>query len=679
MPSHASIRTLLRGVFLSALVLVAVAVPVSAETEPEYAGRTPPRLSLAEGQVSFFRAGASDWEQAQVNLPLGPGDYLYSGAGSRLEVQIGPRAFLRAASDTQVGVLSQAKGLLRLDLSQGRLAVDLRDLPSGARVEVDTPQGELAAAEPGLYDVTVSADRSSFVARQGGHATVLTRSDSMDLRAGSEIVAGEADGRLSRSQAPPPGDWERWNGERTDRILSATSRGDVSDDIYGVSDLDNYGTWRDEPEYGRVWVPSYVGAGWAPYTDGRWLWDGDYGWTWVDAAPWGWAPYHYGRWVWAGSYWGWAPGPLWAAPVYSPALVAFFGAPGFGVGIGVGVPYVSWVALGWGEPVYPWWGPTWFRGRPCWNGWGGSHQGWHGHDGGHGGGDGGHDRGHGGGPDHFHNQDVPNAVVRVRRDDFARRTTERLSVAADEQRKLRPVHDRLPVEPAEVGVKERPSRGRPPRPGGGVDMARPAPHGPDRGAEPRRAPQYSLDERTGTRQPSPYRRGADEVGAAQPQRPLPSRSRPDAAEVVQRPAHQPQPRPEPPRVTRETVPGSRPVRQEPPVRPLPDRPQRPAPPSNYSAPTYERFDRAPRQQQIPRAEMPMRSAPSVAPPVRPMPGNAPPVHQRSGADYGSRVMQRPSVVMPSQPQHSGGSDSSAGHAPAPSHGGGSGGGGHRSR
>jgi hypothetical protein len=55
--------------------------------------------------------------------------------------------------------------------------------------------------------------------------------------------------------------------------------------------------------------------------------------------------------------------------VYAPALVAFFGAPG--VRVTIGAPFVSWVALGWGEPVVPWWGRPTFVGRPAWVGWGG--------------------------------------------------------------------------------------------------------------------------------------------------------------------------------------------------------------------------------------------------------------------------------------------------------------------
>jgi len=89
----------------------------------------------------------------------------------------------------------------------------------------------------------------------------------------------------------------------------------------------------------------------------------------VDTASWGWAPYHYGRWVHLDRVWAWAPGPVVVRPVYAPALVAFFGAPG--IRVAIGAPFVSWVALGWGEPCVPWWGRPGFVGRPWWGGWGG--------------------------------------------------------------------------------------------------------------------------------------------------------------------------------------------------------------------------------------------------------------------------------------------------------------------
>src|SRR6185503_12269456 len=31
----------------------------------------------------------------------------------------------------------------------------------------------------------------------------------------------------------------------------------------------------------------------------------------------------------------------------------------------------GWVSLGWGEPIYPWWGSSHFHDQPYWGGWGG--------------------------------------------------------------------------------------------------------------------------------------------------------------------------------------------------------------------------------------------------------------------------------------------------------------------
>ena len=165
--------------------------------------------------------------------------------------------------------------------------------------------------------------------------------------------------------------WDRWNYDRTDRLIASASARYVSSDVYGLDALDRNGTWHVEPDYGPVWIPAGVGPSWAPYTAGRWIWDAFYGWSWIDDAPWGWAPCHYGRWVRVRNYWGWAPGPVLVAPFYAPAVVAFFGGPQFSIGIGLGAPAVGWVALGWGEPLVPWWGHAGFVGVPWWGGWGG--------------------------------------------------------------------------------------------------------------------------------------------------------------------------------------------------------------------------------------------------------------------------------------------------------------------
>ena len=97
--------------------------------------------------------------------------------------------------------------------------------------------------------------------------------------------------------------------------------------------LSPYGSWVDDPTYGRVWVPSdaVVGDDFTPYaSNGQWA-DTEYGWTWASDWSWGWAPFHFGRWAFmTGRHWGWVPGTIWG-----PGWVSWRAGGG----------YVGWAAL----------------------------------------------------------------------------------------------------------------------------------------------------------------------------------------------------------------------------------------------------------------------------------------------------------------------------------------------
>jgi hypothetical protein len=348
------------------------AVPVGAaeapgESDVRASERTPPRLSFISGEVSFWRPGAEDWAPARVNTPLAPGDALYTGPGANLELEIGPRAFVRAGAGTQVGMESLEPDFLQIKVTAGHASLDLRELPAGHTVELNTPNAAFTVERTGYYRVDVGQETTTFSARRGGRAMLASPGGPPAMiAAGQQVAVTGADSpRVETSAAPELSDWDRWNYARTGELLEATSARYVPPGVSGVRDLDRHGSWRVVADYGPVWVPHAVPPGWAPYSTGRWIWDPHYGWTWVDDAPWGWAPYHYGRWVFVDRFWAWAPGPIVVRPVYAPALVAFFG-----VSVSVGHP-LGWVALSWGEPLIPWWGRAGFIGRPWWAGWGG--------------------------------------------------------------------------------------------------------------------------------------------------------------------------------------------------------------------------------------------------------------------------------------------------------------------
>src|ERR1019366_6466042 len=151
-----------------------------------------------------------------------------------------------------------------------------------------------------------------------------------------------------------PDEFDRWGRSRDDREERAQSAQYVSRDVIGYEDLDQNGDWRNVPDYGYVWFPSRVAAGWAPYRFGHWVWIEPWGWTWVEDEPWGFAPFHYGRWAVVGGGWGWVPGPVVVRPVYAPALVAFVGGPRFSMSLAIGGGGgVAWFPLGPREVYVP--------------------------------------------------------------------------------------------------------------------------------------------------------------------------------------------------------------------------------------------------------------------------------------------------------------------------------------
>jgi hypothetical protein len=427
-----------------------------APDQPEGTAPTPPRLSYADGDVSFWRPGGEDWAPAQVNTPLAPGDQLYTGNRGNLEIQIESRNFVRAWGDSQLGVENHEPDFLQLKVAAGHVSLDLRSLDPGHTVEVDTPAAAFTIARAGYYRVDVAPDRTSFVTRRGGVATMTPAGGQAVSIATSEqvVVTGSGPAPVQTFVAPELDVWDRWNYARTEALIDTVSARYVPAGVSGVDDLDQHGAWRVVPDYGSVWVPEGVAPDWAPYTTGRWVWDPRFGWSWVDVAPWGWAPYHYGRWVHLDRVWAWAPGPIVVRPVYAPALVAFFGAPG--VRVAIGAPFVSWVALGWGEPCVPWWGRAGFVGHAWWGGWGGPrivnnvvvnrttvvnvHN-----------------------ITVYRNVSVQNAVVAVRPDRFGRGPVGEARIRQVDTRRLEPVHGRVDLQPDRASFAAASGRGvRPP-------------------------------------------------------------------------------------------------------------------------------------------------------------------------------------------------------------------------
>src|SRR5579863_6692510 len=311
------------------------------------------RLSYIDGSVSFQPGGQGDWGAAVRNRPVTIGDKIWSDNNSRAELQAG-QASIHISSMTALSFLNLDDQTTQMRLAEGTINFRVRELRQGDVYEVDTPNLSFTVTQAGAFrlDVNENGDSTRVTAIRG-EGEVNANGQSYTIHAGERgEFKGTDNVTYFIAAAPAPDDFDQWANNRDLREDNSVSARYVNRDVPGYSDLDDNGTWNEEPDYGAVWYPAQVDTGWAPYSNGYWSNVGPWGWTWVDYAPWGFAPFHYGRWGYIGSRWGWYPGPRFGGCFYGPAYVGFLGG-GFGFGFGVGVG-VGWFPLGFGEAYHPW-------------------------------------------------------------------------------------------------------------------------------------------------------------------------------------------------------------------------------------------------------------------------------------------------------------------------------------
>jgi len=344
---------------LGSLLLLAVLPAFQGGDRPnaDRPDRDPPgrvgRLSFVTGSVSFRPGDMDDWVAATVNYPLHNGDHLWTDNDARAEITVGSTAF-RLASQSAFGFLALDDRSVQVRLSQGSLNVRVRDLGDNESLEIDTPNGAVSLLRTGVYrvDVDTTGDTTSVTVRNGEAEVTAAGSAFPVRREQTALVVGGASPSYDVQDAIRSDNWEDWCASRDRRWDDSRSARYVSRGVIGYEDLDDNGDWQDTRDYGAVWVPRHVAAGWAPYRYGHWSWVEPWGWTWIDDASWGFAPFHYGRWVYVGDGWAWVPGRVVARPVYAPALVVFVGGRNWSLAI-AGGSGVAWFPLAPEEPYVP--------------------------------------------------------------------------------------------------------------------------------------------------------------------------------------------------------------------------------------------------------------------------------------------------------------------------------------
>ncbi|WP_280155280.1 DUF6600 domain-containing protein [Piscinibacter sp. XHJ-5] len=329
--------------FLTFLAVLLCTAATTAWADPP--GRVG-RVGELTGQVWLYTPDAGEWVSAERNRPLTTGDRLSTDASAHADVHIGSTT-IRLDSGTELEVLGIDDDTLSLQLHSGSVATRLRDAESAREFEMRTAEGRFVTHRPGRYRFDRN-DQTSHVTVWSGEALYEGPGSALTVNAGQHAEFWMEGAAAQYSITEPARDsFAAWNNERDRRDERSASTRYVSPEMTGVEDLDRYGRWEQAPEYGTVWVPRNVPAGWAPYGAGHWVWISPWGWTWVDDMPWGFAPFHYGRWAYSNQRWCWVPGSYVRRPVYAPALVGWVGGPHLSVSVSIGNrgPGVGWFPL----------------------------------------------------------------------------------------------------------------------------------------------------------------------------------------------------------------------------------------------------------------------------------------------------------------------------------------------
>jgi len=319
------------------------------------------QIAALTGSVSFNGSGSGGWAAASLNYPVSDGDALYTQDSAQAAIAL-DASKITLAGKTELQITQLDQNNFAATESQGEVFLAVNDLQPGQTFSIATPRGTANITQNGAYDlaagdtsaptvITVFQGAATITAPGAtlqvppGQAGVLSGTDQTTAQLGQAEPDAFASAMLAQAAPPPP-----------------PYVPPVAEQMTGTTELATYGSWDQSPQYGAIWYPR-VGAGWAPYREGHWVFAQPWGWTWVENEPWGFAPFHYGRWVDEDNRWGWAPCPAYQGgdagpdyrPVYAPAVVSFFG---LGVAAGITAAALSsgrvgWVPLGPNEPYYP--------------------------------------------------------------------------------------------------------------------------------------------------------------------------------------------------------------------------------------------------------------------------------------------------------------------------------------
>ncbi|GAA3767369.1 hypothetical protein GCM10022270_29830 [Terriglobus aquaticus] len=288
-----------------------------AQTGAREPGPAVARMSLIDGEVHVASAGYNaEAVDAALNMPIGPGQSVRTGANADSEVEFPDGSVLRLAAGSSA-TLIRLQPQTEIGLDDGLYYLELR---AGTDPQFVVYAGEVSVAplENASIRVRVQNGQPEVAVLRGSVSVTRPNSYTVDVQQGESLRADAKDSRrylLAEGVADETAD--RWNERRAQQLADSSASQTIAredyagDQGYGWSDLDSNGAWYPLPGEGLVWQPYGADASFDPYGFGNWVYAGfagGGGYVWASGYPWGWLPYHCGSWsFYPGFGWGWLP------------------------------------------------------------------------------------------------------------------------------------------------------------------------------------------------------------------------------------------------------------------------------------------------------------------------------------------------------------------------------------
>jgi len=314
------------------------------------------RISDVRGSLAVRGPDDDDVSYVERNAVIRHADVLWTDDDGRAEIELERGAWIRMAEGTKLEIRALPPSA-EFRIWTGSVYLDLSDRVVGQTL-LKTPVGDLELERNSVARVDLDgAEGARFSVYSGGGRVRTDSGAAIRIGAGERLYLDSGRGttepqRFNRDELDG---FDRYQRDRVDYFISRPLPRELSEDIVGARDLNDYGTWVSV-ENTTYWRPRCEPS-WRPYSAGYWSYIPGCGYTWIDYSPWGYTTSHYGRWSYRPVYgWLWSPGYRWApsyvywstygdycgwAPLDPWDRPCYYGNSGFSLGIGFGNVFID--------------------------------------------------------------------------------------------------------------------------------------------------------------------------------------------------------------------------------------------------------------------------------------------------------------------------------------------------